>query len=89
MCYVTDIEFSDPYTLLAQNTNGTFTQLDMRDISKPIDAVSRMATCWTPQGGIGFVLDRSSSWEVPYDDMYVASPGLLPSLIFLLTPLVI
>jgi hypothetical protein len=64
-----DIEFVDPYALVAQNTNGTFTQLDMRDTSKPLDAISRTATSWTPEDGLAFVTDDAPSWEVPYDDM--------------------
>ncbi|KAF5345968.1 hypothetical protein D9756_010921 [Leucocoprinus leucothites] len=67
---VTDVEFADPYTLLAQNTNGTFTRLDMRDMSRPLDAISRTATTWTPSGALAFVTDNAPRWEVPYDDIH-------------------
>lgn len=66
-----DIEFADPHTLLAQNTNGTFTQVDMRDTSKPLDTISRTSTTWTPDGALAFVTDNVPRWEIPYDDMYV------------------
>ncbi|KAF9443030.1 hypothetical protein P691DRAFT_844497 [Macrolepiota fuliginosa MF-IS2] len=66
---VTDIEFADPHLLLAQNTNGTFTQVDMRDTSKPLDAVPRTSTAWTPNGTLAFVTDNVPRWEIPYDDM--------------------
>lgn len=71
--YHVDIEFADPYTLLAQNTNGTFTQLDMRDVTKPLDTISRALITWTPNSTLAFVIDNAPRSEIPYDDMYVQS----------------
>ena len=71
--YHVDIEFADPYTLLAQNTSGTFTQLDMRDVTKPLDTISRASITWTPNSTLAFVIDNAPRSEIPYDDMYVQS----------------
>jgi len=71
--YHVDIEFADPYTLLAQSTNGTFTQLDMRDVTKPLDTISRASITWTPSSTFAFVIDNAPRSEIPYDDMYVQS----------------
>lgn len=76
-CCFSDIEFADPHVLLAQNMSGTFTQIDMRDISKPLDAIPRTSTTWTPQSGLAFITDNVPSWEIPYDDMYVIIEGLM------------
>ncbi|EKM74807.1 hypothetical protein AGABI1DRAFT_132849 [Agaricus bisporus var. burnettii JB137-S8] len=67
---VTAIEFADPHSLLAQNTNGTFTQVDLRDASKPLDAISRASTTWTPDDSFAFVTDNIFRWEIPYDDIH-------------------
>jgi len=67
--YHVDIEFADPYALLAQSTNGTFTQLDMRDVTKPLDMISRASITWTPNSTLAFVIDNAPRSEIPYDDM--------------------
>lgn len=56
---------------MAQNTNGTFTQLDMCDVTKPLDTISRTSITWTPNNALAFIVDNAPRWEIPYDDMYV------------------
>lgn len=67
--------------------NGSFTQIDMRDISKPLDAIPRTSTTWTPQGALAFITDNVPSWEIPYDDMYVAILIMVPGHTLLTTAL--
>lgn len=66
-----DIAFADPHTLWAQHSSGTFSQLDLRQSYKPIDAIPRTSVAWEAGGGLAFVSARKSGWEVPYDDVYV------------------
>jgi WD repeat-containing protein 24 len=47
-----------------------FSQIDLRDCSKPIDAIPRVAVTWEASGSLAFVSDRKSRWEIPYDDVY-------------------
>lgn len=66
-----DLHFRDSHALWTQNSSGAFTQLDLREATKPIDAIPRVATTWDATGSLGFVVDDSASnrWEVPYDDV--------------------
>ncbi|KAI0628217.1 hypothetical protein C8Q77DRAFT_1150372 [Trametes polyzona] len=66
---VTDIDFGDSHALWALHQSGTFSQLDLRQSRKPIDAVPRSAISWNTSGSIAFVTDRPKRWEIPYDDI--------------------
>ena len=70
--FLEDIAFSDSHTIWAQHSSGTFSQIDLRDCVKPIDAVSRVAVAWEASGSLAFVSDRITSYEIPYDDVYVS-----------------
>lgn len=72
-----DIAFADPYTLWAQHISGTFSQLDVRNAIKPIDAIPRTSVSWEAGGGLAFVSGNQAKWEVPYDDVCVFSTFLL------------
>ncbi|KAI0317396.1 hypothetical protein OF83DRAFT_146560 [Amylostereum chailletii] len=66
---VTDVAFRDSHALWAQHSSGSFSQLDLRHASRPIDAVPRVATTWDAAGSLTFVADHKSCWEIPYDDI--------------------
>ncbi|KAI0372640.1 WD40 repeat-like protein [Pilatotrama ljubarskyi] len=66
---VTDIDFRDSHALWAVHSSGTFSQLDLRQSRKPLDAIPRSAISWSTSGSIAFVTDRPKRWEVPYDDI--------------------
>ncbi|KAJ8489981.1 hypothetical protein ONZ51_g2575 [Trametes cubensis] len=66
---VTDIDFGDSHALWALHSSGTFSQLDLRQCRKPLDAIPRAAISWNTTGSIAFVTDRPKRWEVPYDDI--------------------
>ncbi|KAF8886054.1 hypothetical protein CPB84DRAFT_1787859 [Gymnopilus junonius] len=66
---VTDIAFSDPHALWAQQASGSFSQFDLRETTKPIDAIPRVAATWEAGGSIAFVTDNKERWEIPYDDI--------------------
>ncbi|KAI0351880.1 hypothetical protein OH77DRAFT_1498292 [Trametes cingulata] len=66
---VTDIDFRDSHALWAVHSSGTFSQLDLRQSRKPLDAIPRSAISWSTSGSIAFVTDRPKRWEVPYDDV--------------------
>ena len=66
-----DIAFADPYTLWAQHISGTFSQLDVRNAIRPIDAIPRTSVAWEAGGRLAFVSTNKERWEVPYDDVYV------------------
>jgi hypothetical protein len=63
---VVDIAFRDSHGLWAQHASGTFSQLDMRESIRPLDAIPRVAATW---GSVAFVADRRKALEAPYDDM--------------------
>ncbi|KAJ3511977.1 hypothetical protein NLJ89_g3787 [Agrocybe chaxingu] len=65
-----DIAFGDAHAIWAQHASGTFSQFDLRDTTKPLDAVPRVAATWEATGSIAFVVDRKERWEVPYDDIH-------------------
>jgi hypothetical protein len=68
-----DAAFRDSHALLVQHSSGTFAQVDLRQSTRPIDSVSRVALSWNavdgPDGALAFVADKKGKWEVPYDDM--------------------
>lgn len=66
-----DIAFRDSHAIWAAHSSGMFSQIDLREATKPIDAIPRMAAAWEASGSLAFVADRKVRWEVPYDDMYV------------------
>ncbi|OSD00134.1 hypothetical protein PYCCODRAFT_1414786 [Trametes coccinea BRFM310] len=66
---VTDIDFGDSHALWALHSSGTFSQLDLRQCRKPLDAIPRSAISWNTTGSIAFVTDRPKRWEIPYDDI--------------------
>ncbi|KAJ7271881.1 hypothetical protein B0H12DRAFT_1298457 [Mycena haematopus] len=73
---VTDIAFRDSHAIWATHSSGMFSQIDLRDATKPVDAVPRMAATWEASGSLTFVADRKVRWEVPYDDI---RPGFHPT----------
>ncbi|KAJ6623550.1 hypothetical protein B0H10DRAFT_2010419 [Mycena sp. CBHHK59/15] len=66
---VTDISFRDSHAIWATHSSGMFSQIDLRDATKPIDAIPRMAAVWEASGSLAFVAERTVGWEVPYDDI--------------------
>ncbi|RPD58851.1 hypothetical protein L226DRAFT_493796 [Lentinus tigrinus ALCF2SS1-7] len=66
---VTDIDFADSHALWALHSSGTFSQLDLRQSWRPLDAIPRSAISWNTTGSIAFVADKPKRWEVPYDDI--------------------
>ncbi|KAJ8496901.1 hypothetical protein ONZ45_g12266 [Pleurotus djamor] len=66
---VTDIEFGDSHAIWVQHTSGTFAQLDLRNCTKPIDAIPRAAATWQASGALALVTDAKGQPELPYDDM--------------------
>ncbi|KAJ7741513.1 hypothetical protein DFH07DRAFT_52395 [Mycena maculata] len=73
---VTDIAFGDSHAIWATHSSGMFSQIDLRDATKPIDAIPRMAATWEASGSLAFVADKTVRWEVPYDDI---RPGFHPT----------
>ena len=68
---VLDISFRDSDAIWTQHISGSFTQFDLREMTRPLDAIPRVSMSWEPAGSVAFVVDRKLQWEVPYDDMYV------------------
>nr|GAT53244.1 predicted protein [Mycena chlorophos] len=66
---VTDIAFRDSHAIWATHASGMFSQIDLRDATKPVDAIPRVSVSWEASGTLAFVADRRLSWEVPYDDV--------------------
>ncbi|KAI0062106.1 hypothetical protein BV25DRAFT_1900133 [Artomyces pyxidatus] len=75
---VTDVAFGDSHALWAQHTSGTFSQLDLRQSYRPMDAIPRVAATWDASGSLTFVSDRKSRWEVPYDDIDPEKQNTIP-----------
>ncbi|KJA20557.1 hypothetical protein HYPSUDRAFT_216934 [Hypholoma sublateritium FD-334 SS-4] len=65
----TDITFNGEHVLWAQHASGTFSQLDLRNVTKPIDTIPRAAATWDVTGSMAFVVDDVNPHEVPYDDV--------------------
>ncbi|KDQ32912.1 hypothetical protein PLEOSDRAFT_1110308 [Pleurotus ostreatus PC15] len=66
---VTDIAFGDSHAIWAQHSSGTFAQLDLRNCTKPLDSIPRVAVSWAPSGALALVSDTKPRREVPYDDI--------------------
>ncbi|THH21492.1 hypothetical protein EW146_g117 [Bondarzewia mesenterica] len=64
-----DIAFGDSHALWVQHSSGTFAQLDLRNSTRPLDSIPRMAATWDVTGSLAFVSDKKARWEVPYDDI--------------------
>ena len=71
-----DVDFCDSHAIWALQSSGTFSQFDLRDASKPIASLPRVALTWEVSGSVTFVSDRRHRHEVPYDDVY--DPVLIP-----------
>lgn len=52
----------------AQHSSGTFMQHDLRNVVKPLDAVSRNSIAWDGTGSITFVGERRNPSEIPFDE---------------------
>jgi hypothetical protein len=65
-----DLAFRDPHALWAAHASGSFSQLDLRSCTKPIDAISRVSTTWNVQDSLTLISDLPSECEIPYDDVY-------------------
>ncbi|GAW01415.1 wd repeat-containing protein 24 [Lentinula edodes] len=65
----TDFAFGDPNTLWTQHGSGMFSQLDLRDATKPIDAIPQVSLTSNASGSLTFVSSSASRWEIPYDDI--------------------
>ncbi|OBZ65249.1 WD repeat-containing protein 24 [Grifola frondosa] len=66
---VTDIAFGDSHAIWTVHSSGTFSQLDLRQSRKPLDAISRTALSWSSAGSLAFAAGLPKRWEVPYDDV--------------------
>ncbi|KIL58397.1 hypothetical protein M378DRAFT_112090 [Amanita muscaria Koide BX008] len=64
-----DVEFADSHAMWTLHHSGGFSQLDLRDATKPIDAVPRVALTWSASESITFASDQGHQSEVPYDDI--------------------
>ena len=64
-----DLAFTDSHAIWAQHASGAFSQIDLRDATKPIDAIPRVAATWEATGSLAFVAERKDLWEIPYDDL--------------------
>ncbi|KAF5368038.1 hypothetical protein D9758_004483 [Tetrapyrgos nigripes] len=65
----TDVVFGDSHAIWAQHSTGMFSQIDLRDTIRPIDAIPRATVAWEASGSLTFVADPQREWEVPYDDL--------------------
>ncbi|KAL1747561.1 hypothetical protein HDZ31DRAFT_80400 [Schizophyllum fasciatum] len=66
---VAGIAFGGTDALWAQHTSGAFVQYDLRECTRPLDAIPRVAAAWEPAGSLALVADHPDRWEVPYDDV--------------------
>ncbi|KAF8885529.1 hypothetical protein BD779DRAFT_1533641 [Infundibulicybe gibba] len=66
---ITDFAFRDSHAVWAQHTSGTFSQIDLRQCTRPLDAIPRVSAVWEASGSMAFVAGRRPRWEVPYDDI--------------------
>lgn len=64
-----DATFGDSHTIWAQHSSGSFTQFDLRESTKPMDGINRVASTWNPNGSVTFITDNQERWEAPYDDV--------------------
>ncbi|KAJ2914600.1 hypothetical protein MD484_g5846, partial [Candolleomyces efflorescens] len=66
---IADIAFNDSHAVWAQYSNGTFSQLDLREVTKPIASINRVATTWDVGGSLTFVVNKPHRFDPPYDDI--------------------
>ncbi|EPQ54919.1 WD40 repeat-like protein [Gloeophyllum trabeum ATCC 11539] len=68
----TDIAWRDSHALWAHHASGAFAQLDVRNATRPLDAVPRAALSWHARGALAFAVDRggAGTGEVPFDDVH-------------------
>jgi hypothetical protein len=66
---VIDVAFGDSHAVWAQHPSGTFSQIDLREATKPLDAITCTSTTWETFGSLAFVVNKKHRWETPYDDM--------------------
>ena len=66
-----DITFSGSDAIWTQHTSGAFMQFDLREVTRPLDAIPRAAISWEATGSMAFIVDKKEPWEVPFDDMQV------------------
>ncbi|KAJ3993255.1 hypothetical protein F5050DRAFT_1578031 [Lentinula boryana] len=65
----TDVAFGGPNTLWTQHGSGMFSQLDLRDTTKPVEAIPRVSLTSDASGSLTFVTSSANRWEIPYDDI--------------------
>ncbi|KAJ3786355.1 hypothetical protein GGU10DRAFT_427441 [Lentinula aff. detonsa] len=65
----TDVAFGGPNTLWTQHGSGMFSQLDLRDATKPVEAIPRVSLTSDASGSLTFVTSSANRWEIPYDDI--------------------
>lgn len=78
-----DIAFGDSDALWAHHSSGTFSQIDLRNCTKPLDAITRTPMSWEASGSLAFVTELDKNWQIPYDDMYDISSSCLHSVLML------
>jgi hypothetical protein len=61
--------FGNSDVIWTQHSSGTFSQIDLRDCRKPLDAITRNAVTWEASGSLAFVAERENPWQIPYDDV--------------------
>ncbi|KAF8067048.1 hypothetical protein FPV67DRAFT_1497690 [Lyophyllum atratum] len=66
---VTDLVFNNSDVIWTQHSSGTFSQTDLRNCTKPLDAITRAAATWEASGTLTFVADVEAKWQIPYDDI--------------------
>ena len=64
-----DLAFADSHAIWAQHASGAFSQIDLRDATKPVDAIPRVTATWEATGSLAFVTEKKDPWEIPYDDL--------------------
>ncbi|KAK0193592.1 hypothetical protein F5146DRAFT_1101535 [Armillaria mellea] len=75
---VTNMTFGDSHAIWAQHSSGMFSQIDLRDAIKPLDAITKVSTSWEASGSLAFVSDDKKLWEAPYDDVSPEQRKRLP-----------
>ncbi|KAL1761750.1 hypothetical protein FB107DRAFT_200662 [Schizophyllum commune] len=78
---VAGIAFGGTDALWTQHTSGAFVQYDLRECTRPLDTIPRVAAAWEPAGSLALVTDRPDPWEVPYDDVSPERQVLRPKTI--------
>ncbi|KAF6744343.1 hypothetical protein DFP72DRAFT_929836 [Ephemerocybe angulata] len=65
---IADMAFHDSHSVWAQYSSGSFAQLDLRESTKPIVSINRVAATWDVAGSLTFVANKPSRFDPPYDD---------------------